>query len=50
MKCSFIIGAAAGTVLGMAAYALIEPMLPYCVKKTVKKGRRAITRAAHSMM
>ena len=42
MKCAFIAGTAAGVLVGMVTYAMVEPMLPQKAKKAVRRGRRAI--------
>ena len=33
MKCAFIAGTAAGVLVGMVTYAMVEPMLPQKAKK-----------------
>ena len=50
MKCAFIAGTAAGVLVGMVTYAMVELMLPVKAKKAVRRGRRAITRAVENIM
>ncbi len=50
MKASLVIGLAAGMVVGMAGYAMVEPCLPAKAKKMVRRGRRAVIRAAENIM
>lgn len=49
-SCAFGIGMAAGLIIGAASYILMEPCLSPRVKRTVRRGRRAVTRAVENMM
>ena len=50
MKGAFAVGIAAGLIAGMASYAMVEPCLPAKAKKMVRRGRRAVMRAAENIM
>ncbi len=49
-KCAFLLGSAAGMILGAAVYIMAEPMLPMGARRAIRKGRRAVTRAVESVM